>query len=276
MFFAIGAVGILRSIGLSHQVTTLRSAVIAMNEKMSKEKQTTSFDVSKVQYYMTNFVYTYINYDKETADERLKQLQAYYAFDIGKQTEQIAETRVLKSQRVISVEEYADYSLALVKIGYAVGDNTYVMNLAIPFMMNHGKLSIVSPPYTLADDLYQGHSEPFEQRQASDLVKLSQDETDSIKAFLQVFFDKYALSDETDLKLIMRKPILMGGNYQVDSLNTSSALFYEGKDGEKVVQLSVVFVDTGTQDKHTEDFTIYLSQSDNGWFVENLYHYFKN
>ena len=137
-------------------------------------------------------------------------------------------------------------------------------------------LTIVSLPYSLADDLYQGDSKSFEKNDSSDLVKLSSSETDSIKEFLEVFFDKYASSDETDLKLVMKEPVLMGGSYQVDTIDNSTALFYEGDDGQKVVQVSVTFTDKNTTDKHTENFTLYLSQSDNGWVVEKLYNYFKS
>ena len=107
-------------------------------------------------------------------------------------------------------------------------------------------------------------------------MKLSNDETESIKEFLEVFFDKYALSNETDLKLIMKAPVLMGGSYQVDTIDESTALFYEGDDNQKIVQVSVTFTDKNTTDKHTENFTLHLSQSDNGWMVEKLYNYFKN
>ena len=59
-------------------------------------------------------------------------------------------------------------------------------------------------------------------------------------------------------------------------IDDSTALFYEGDDGQKVVQVSVMFTDKNTTYKHTENFTLYLFQSDNGWVVEKLYNYFKN
>ena len=243
---------------------------------MDSANQTSTLDVSRVQYYMTNFIYAYINYDKESVEEREQTLQDYYAFDSSSYTEELNETRTLKSQRVISVEEYKSYDLAIVKVGYEVSGNSYVMNLAVPFKIKDGLLTIVSPPYSLADDLYQGDSKSFEKNDSSDLVKLSSTETDSIKDFLEVFFDKYASSNETDLKLVMKEPVLMGGSYQVDTIDNSTALFYEGDDGQKVVQVSVTFTDKNTTDKHTENFTLNLSQSDNGWVVEKLYNYFKN
>ena len=276
-FVFIGFIGLVRAISLSSQVNSLKNKVADFETTLTDSaNQTSTLDVSRVQYYMTNFIYTYINYDKESAEEREQTLQDYYAFDSSTYTEELNETRTLKSQRVISVEEYKSYDLAIVKVGYEVSGNSYVMNLAVPFKIKDGLLTIVSLPYSLADDLYQGDSKSFEKNDSSDLVKLSSSETDSIKEFLEVFFDKYASSDETDLKLVMKEPVLMGGSYQVDTIDNSTALFYEGDDGQKVVQVSVTFTDKNTTDKHTENFTLYLSQSDNGWVVEKLYNYFKS
>ena len=276
-FVFIGFIGLVRAISLSSQVNSLKNKVADFETTLTDNaNQTSTLDVSRVQYYMTNFIYTYINYDKESAEEREQTLQDYYAFDSSTYTEELNETRTLKSQRVISVEEYKSYDLAIVKVGYEVSGNSYVMNLAVPFKVKDGLLTIVSLPYSLADDLYQGDSKSFEKNDTSDLVKLSSSETDSIKEFFEVFFDKYASSDETDLKLVMKEPVLMGGAYQVDTIDNSTALFYEGDDGQKVVQVSVTFTYKNTTDKHTENFTLYLSQSDNGWVVEKLYNYFKN
>lgn len=276
-FVFIGFIGSLRAISLSSQVNSLKNKVADFETTLTDNaNQTSTLDVSRVQYYMANFVYAYINYDKDSAEERKKTLQDYYAFDFSSYTEELNETRTLKSQRVISVEEYKSYDLAIVKVGYEVSGNSYVMNLAVPFKIKDGLLTIVSLPYSLADDLYQGDSKSFEKNDSSDLVKLSSSETESIKEFLEVFFDKYASSDETDLKLVMKEPVLMGGSYQVDTIDNSTALFYEGDDGQKVVQVSVTFTDKNTTDKHTENFTLNLSQSDNGWVVEKLYNYFKN
>lgn len=276
-FVFIGFIGSLRAISLSSQVNSLKNKVADFETTLTDSaNQTSTLDVSRVQYYMANFIYTYINYDKESAEEREQTLQDYYAFDSSTYTEELNETRTLKSQRVISVEEYKSYDLAIVKVGYEVRGNSYVMNLAVPFKIKDGLLTIVSLPYSLADDLYQGDSKSFEKNDSSDLVKLSSSETESIKEFLEVFFDKYASSDETDLKLVMKEPVLMGGSYQVDTIDNSTALFYEGDDGQKVVQVSVTFTDKNTTDKHTENFTLNLSQSDNGWVVEKLFNYFKN
>lgn len=276
-FVLIGVFGCLRAIGLSAQVNSLKNKVVAMDKTVNQVSSTaSSLDISKVQYYMSNFIYAYINYDQETADDRQKTLDGYYAFDNGADLENLSNTRTLKTQRVVSIEQKGSYSLALVKISYEEAGTSYVMTLAVPFTLSKGKLSIVSPPYSLADNTYQGKGDALEQVNSNDVILLTSNDISSIKNFLSVFFDKYASSDETDLKLLMKEPVLMGGSYQVDIIDVNSAVFYQGKDNQKVVQVPVTFTDTNTQDKHTENFTLYLIKTDKGWYVERLENIFKN
>ena len=276
-FVLIGVFGCLRAIGLSAQVNSLTNKVVAMDKTVNQVSSTaSSLDISKVQYYMSNFIYAYINYDQETADDRQKTLDGYYAFDNGADLETLSNTRTLKTQRVVSIEQKGSYSLALVKISYEEAGTSYVMTLAVPFTLSKGKLSIVSPPYSLADNTYQGKGDALEQVNSNDVILLTSNDISSIKNFLSVFFDKYASSDETDLKLLMKEPVLMGGSYQVDIIDVNSAVFYQGKDNQKVVQVPVTFTDTNTQDKHTENFTLYLIKTDKGWYVERLENIFKN
>ena len=276
-FVLIGVFGCLRAIGLSAQVTSLKNKVVAMDKTVNQVSSTASrLDISKVQYYMSNFIYAYINYDQETADDRQKNLDGYYAFDNGADLETLSNTRTLKTQRVVSIEQKGNYQLALVKIGYEEAGTSDVMTLAVPFTLSKGKLSIVSPPYSLADNTYQGKGDALEQVNSNDVILLPSDDISSIKSFLSVFFDKYASSDETDLRLLMKEPVLMGGSYQVDTIDVNSAVFYQGKDKQKVVQVPVTFTDTNTQDKHTENFTLYLTKTDKGWYVERLENVFEN
>ncbi|MGF3083116.1 conjugal transfer protein, partial [Streptococcus pyogenes] len=130
------------------------------------------------------------------------------------------------------------------------------------------------PPYTLAEDLFQGKSKSFERKTVDQVKSLPKQEMLSIQKFLPVFFDKYALSNEIDLKLLMKHPELMGGNYRVKSLDANNARYYQDKSNQ-VVQLMVTFEDMVTGGTRSENFTLYLIKSDNGWYVDKLYHYFK-
>lgn len=274
VFFLIGLVGSLRASSLSGKVDKLETTVKNYQKNQFSSENTTDFDVSKVQYYMNNFVYDYINYSTDTADDRLKKLKSYYSFPVDKLVDDVKQDRVLKTQRLISVEKEDNHYLALMKIGYDSSGHSYQINLAIPFQMKDGLLAIVSVPYSLSDDLYQGKSKAYEKKNANDVTQLDSKTVASIKEFLPIFFDKYAASNETDLSLLMKTPVLMGGNFVVSKIDDANAVYYQ--DGKnKVVQISVDFKDTVTGSIHTEDFTFYLVKQKNGWYVNDLYHYFK-
>lgn len=272
--FCVGFLGSLRVIGVSNQVKVLNDNVIAIEKESGQKVTDTGLDISKVQYYMNNFVYTYINYSDEIAEKRKAELENYYSFSSSNMIDEVKKERVLQTQRLISVTKEKDYYVALMRIGYEVEKNPYQMTLAIPFQMADGLLAIVSQPYTIAEDLYQGKSKTFEQKTTDDVEPLSISDIKSIQKFLPVFFDKYASSNKTDLKLLMKYPELMGNNFKLSDLDVNKALCYQkGKD--KVVQITVVFEDLVTGGKRSENFTLHLVKSDNGWYVEKLYHYFR-
>ncbi|HEN0407604.1 TPA: conjugal transfer protein [Streptococcus agalactiae] len=274
LLFIVGFFGSLRAIGLSNQVQHLKETVIAVEEKSKSKKTDNSLDVSRVQYYMNNFIYYYINYTEDTADQRKAELENYYSFSNASITDDVKKSRTLQTQRLISVEKAKDYYVALMRIGYEVDKKSYQMNVAVPFQMKNGLLAIVSQPYTVADDLYLGKSKTFEKKTPDQVKELSKEQVSSIQKFLPVFFDKYALSNKTDLKLLMKAPELMGKGFKVSELDVNNATYYQEKNNQ-VVQLSVTFKDLVTGGTRSENFTLYLSKSDNGWYVEKLYHYFK-
>ncbi|VDC43514.1 hypothetical protein FMV2238Y02_20190 [Streptococcus canis] len=274
LFFIVGFLGSLRAIGLSNQVRDLKERVVSVEEKSKYKKADNSLDVSRVQYYMNNFVYYYINYSQDTADQRKAELENYYSFSTVSMVDDVKKARTLQTQRLIGVEKEKDYYVALMRIGYEVDQKPYQMTLAIPFQMQKGLLAIVSQPYTVAEDLYLGKSKTFEKKTPDQVKELSKKQITSIQKFLPVFFDKYALSNKTDLKLLMKTPEMMGKGFKVSELDVNNAIYYQEKN-HQVVQLSVTFDDLVTGGARSENFTLYLTKADNGWYVEKLYHYFK-
>ncbi|HEP5146539.1 TPA: conjugal transfer protein [Streptococcus pyogenes] len=273
LLFIVGFFGSLRAIGLSNQVNSLKATVLSSKQQNGKDTKEI-LDIPRVQYYMNNFVYTYINYSDDTATKRKEELDNYYSFSTANLVDDVKKERKLQTQRLVSVEQEEDYHIALMRIGYEVDSKSYQMTLAIPFRMANGLLAIVSPPYTLAEDLFQGKSKSFERKTVDQVKSLPKQEMLSIQKFLPVFFDKYTLSNEIDLKLLMKHPELMGGNYRVKSLDANNARYYQDKSNQ-VVQLMVTFEDMVTGGTRSENFTLYLIKSDNGWYVDKLYHYFK-
>lgn len=138
LLFIVGFFGSLRAIGLSNQVQHLKETVIAVEKKSKHKKTDDSLDISRIQYYMNNFVYYYINYSQDTADQRKTELENYYSFSTASMTDDVRKSRTLQTQRLISVEKEKDYYIALMRIGYEVDKKSYQMNLAVPFQMQRG------------------------------------------------------------------------------------------------------------------------------------------
>ncbi|HGD6160778.1 TPA: conjugal transfer protein [Streptococcus agalactiae] len=274
LLFLVGFLGALKSIGLSSQVNYLRKAVLTAEKKVIQKPVTSPLDVARVEYYMTNFIYYYVNYDSAKSDERKEALSKFYSFNTTTSVDEVKKNRVLKNQRLISVTQEKDFNVAYMRAVYEVDNKLYKMTLAIPFQMENGLLAIVNQPHTVAEDMFQGKSKGFEKKELSSIKNLSESDVESLKKFLTVFFDKYALSNRIDLKLLMRQPELMGAGYRVDHVDTETAVFYSLK-GSHAVQLSVTFNDLVSGGKRSEDFTLTFSKTDSGWYVEEMYHYFK-
>ena len=138
ILFIVGFFGSLRAIGLSNQVKNLKDTVVSVKKEAGQKKTDNGLDISRVQYYMNNFVYTYINYSDDIAEERKTELENYYSFSSSNMTDEIKKDRVLQTQRLISVKKEKDYYVALMRIGYEVEKKPYQMTLAIPFQMADG------------------------------------------------------------------------------------------------------------------------------------------
>lgn len=142
LLFLVGFLGALRAIGLSNQVNSLKATVLSGKQQIQKDTKET-LDISRVQYYMNNFIYTYINYSDDTATKRKEELDNYYSFSTANLVDDVKKERKLQTQRLISVEQKEDYHVALMRIGYEVDSKPYQMTLAIPFRMANGLLAIV-------------------------------------------------------------------------------------------------------------------------------------
>ena len=278
LFFMVGVFGLFRSIGLSSAVSGLNTQVKTFDKTLSEIPSNRQIDVSKVRQYMSDFLKVYMTYDEKTADQRLKELDDYFSFALSGYTDSIKQSRKLTGVSLISITEESDFYIADMKVSFETIEEGQTVSrvrvLAIPFKMDSGLLSIISPPYFKQEDVLLGEAEPLVRKKREDVSIVDNKTQESVKQFITIFFDKYASSDEVDLGLIMKQPFLMGGQYTVDTIQENTMLVYQ-EDENVVVQVSVDFLDKGNGAVHTENFTLYLMNQDNGWYVENMYHYFK-
>lgn len=278
LFFSVGIFGTLRAIGLASSVSSLSSQVKTFDKTLSEIPSNRQIGVSKVRQYMSDFLKVYMTYDEKTADQRLKELDNYFSFPLSGYTDSIKQSRSLTGVSLIGVTEESDFYIADMKVSFETIEEGQTVSrvrvLAIPFKMDSGLLSIISPPYFKQEDSLLGETEPLVRKKREDVSVADSKTQESVKQFITIFFDKYASSNEVDLGLIMKQPFLMGGQYTVDSIQENTMLVYQ-EDKNVVVQVSVDFLDKGNGAVHTENFTLYLMNQDNGWYVENMYHYFK-
>ncbi|MGT2755424.1 conjugal transfer protein [Streptococcus ovis] len=279
LFVSIGLLGSLRAISLSSQVSSLQMQVKEFKGTVSDfPTNQTDIDISKLRQYMFDFLKVYINYTDETASDRQVELQKYYSFsnDLDS-SESVNEVRTLTGQNMIGLNKEGDLYIADLKLSYDTVEEGKTVSrlrvLAVPFKTENGLFSIVSPPFYKQEDVLTGKSEALLRKKTEDVERVDEEVSKSIKEFLSVFFEKYASSNETDLALLMKTPFYMGGQYVVESINDSSVLIYK-KGDNTIVQLSVIFKDRSGS-THSENFTLYLVKQDSGWFVNDLYHYFK-
>ncbi|HEM3553342.1 MULTISPECIES: conjugal transfer protein [Streptococcus] len=278
VLFLVGLLGAFRAIGLSSNVATLGSQVERFEASLSDLPKNNQIDISKVRQYMSDFLKIYLTYDANTADQRLKELDYYFSFGMSGYTDSIKQNRTYTGSSLIGLTEEDGFYIADMKVSFETVEQGQTVSkvrvLSIPFRIDNGLLSIISPPYFKKEDSLLGEAEPLKRKKREDVTVLDESEQDSIQEFLTVFFDKYALSGEVDLGLVMKEPFLMGGQYTVDSIREDSLLMYQ-EDKQVIVQVSVDFLDKGNGAVHTENFTLYLQNQDNGWYVEKMYHYFK-
>lgn len=279
VFVLIGSVSGFRAISLYNQVETLKNQVQEY-EAVSKEISSIKggIDVSKVRQYMSDFLKVFINYESTSSDSRLQELDKYFAFSMSNYTDTVKESRALTGQSLIAVAEEEDFYIADIKLSYDTVESGQTVSrvrvLAVPFQISDGLLSIISPPYFKQEDVLLGEAEPLKRRDIDEVEQVDEGLQKSVSEFLVVFFEKYASSNETDLKLLMNESYFMGGQYVVDTIQENTLLIY--KESEYVVvQVTVDFMDSGSGAVHSENFTLHLVEQDSGWYVKDLYHYFK-
>gem|GEM_PF-1851531 len=292
LFFIVGLVlmGTIRMFTSVGTINNLKEEITQLQQaSLTKEKKDGQLDLPLIERLMNEFIPLYINVDfKEEASERIEILNDYVAFDASIFNEGLSQnlSRNLISFELLSVRSYERYALASYHVVYELFDEqlnemeeeieskevTTVIN--IPFIYFQGLVSIISEPYFTAMTPILGQTEPFEMMEGDTSEAMAIERT-LIEDYLPTFFDKYAESNETDLSLLMQDVTLMGGNFELETVNLPQARY--AFVGEHVlVQVSVTFRDKAAHFVHTQPFTLLLEKQANSWFVLEMHHLFIN
>lgn len=292
-------IGTIRTFGVLGQVDSLRSEVEGMRAIERNETQgTNNLDITMITHVLDAFVPTFMNLDmtnRQGLEEREYELLKFANFDIGEIPTGTGRDlrRTLLYYDLISVRDNATHFLASYRVDYqiqrqvneildeAIDEETHGLEeissivLNIAFVIENGMLTIVSMPYFTNEVQMISGEANFDFAIVDDTSVEMRTRRESISNFLPTFFEMYARSDEAELSLFMRDPILMGGRFHLDAVDIVNASFNEvGRN--MMVQVSVTFYDVDTDFFHTVPFTLILEEQTNSWFVLEMHHLFIN
>lgn len=280
------AVGVIRANVVATNFDNLTDKVDQLaKSKNEKSIQKEVSDYSALSFYATSFAEEYLNYDasasEEEKKERLDRLEKYLSVDVDAVDEtsksQKEFVRRFKSAAVVQIKEEAECLLVSLNVIYETEDEetkqTVTQEMVLPIQTEYQLFSIIGRPYFLAATLPQGKTEAL--TQGKERIEVPTQEKEAVEKFLTLFFEKYANGEKQELMLLMKKPIQTSGVTEFISLNENEIKYFETKQKEvKGIQVSVTFADKQTGMTHTEDFSLWLTQTENSYFVRTLKHYF--
>ncbi|MFS6999050.1 conjugal transfer protein [Carnobacterium maltaromaticum] len=293
LFVGVLAVGTIKNLSSVTAIDKLNKEIVTLKkENLSTETEITQIDYPLVERYMGGFVSAYMNVDlskDEIVQQRLKNLEKYFAFDVSKINDNLDKktTRKLTSLKLLNIQTMKQYDLAKYKVEYEIIEmslnektkkeekrSSKVSSiLCIPYVQSDGLITVVSLPYFSSEQDVYGKAPALEMSESSDTTEAMAKVKPSIEKYLPTFFKKYAESNKADLTLLMKKVELMGGNYELDKVDVSQARY--SFVGENVlVQVYVSFKNKETDFVHTEPFTLQLAKQEKSWFVVDMQHVF--
>ncbi|MEB7428445.1 conjugal transfer protein [Enterococcus faecalis] len=284
--FGLSLIGAIRANVMAGNVIRLSSRIEELqNElKQTKEKKRV-YDSSALSFYVRNFITEYITYNGKATDEvkqeRNEKLSSYFSGDlvldktINNENKEVV--RKLLQVSVTRVEEVDDLLLVHASISYKVQQNMKEMietkEIVLPIKEKKGLFTLVARPYFLVMNVPKGKQEPLQR--VKEPFDVEKKERQTVEKFLQLFFEKYAKGNTQELSVLMKKPEQTSSHTVVLSIDEQNILFFDTKEkGIIGVQVSVNFKDKVTDLVHTEDFTLWLTETENSYFVQVLKHYY--
>ena len=88
-----------------------------------------------------------------------------------------------------------------------------------------------------------------------------------------IIFEKYAKGNTEELSVLMKEPVKTSGQATVSSIEEKN-VFETKQKGVTGVQVSVNFKDKAINFLYTEDFSLWLTKTENSYFVQELKHYY--
>ena len=282
VLLVMSGVGTIRANVMASNVDNLYSKVDTLSEQSKKNKvDREELDYSALSFYTENFAKEYLNYNSKASDEakkaRIDRLSKYLSLDVKDvdETENLQGNvlRTFKNTSLSRIEKMEDCYLVYLNVSYEWEKDkkteNVTQNMVLPIQVKDNLFSIVGRPYFVASSLPQGKTVPLKQTENS--IDVDGKEKQSIK----MFFTKYSVGNKQELMLLMKNPTTTAGQDSFVSIDFGDMKFFDTKQkGVTGVQVSVTFSDKTTKLTHTEDFSLWLSKTENSYFINTMKHYF--
>lgn len=286
ILFGLSLIGAIRANVMAGNVGRLSEQIQVIEEDIKKIKEKKRvYDSSALSFYVRNFVNEYINFNGKVTDEekkvRSEKLSSYFSgklvLDSTTDSEEKELVRKLLQVSVTRVEEEDDLLLVHASVSYKVQQKEHetleIQEMVLPIQEKKGLFSIVGRPYFLSRNVPKGKQEPLQPVQEP--LDVGEKEKQEVEKFLQLFFEKYAKGNLQELSVLMKEPVQTSGQAIVSSVEENNIHFFKSKQkGVIGVQVSVNFKDKVTDLLYTEDFTLWLTKTENSFFVKELKHYY--
>jgi len=286
LLFLAAIVGVIRSNVVAMNFDQLASKVEQINQDNQKTTETKeSYDPAALAFYATSFAKEYLNMDGKAEEvkqkERLDRLANYLSFDVAlideKGNEQLEFSRHFKQATVTRTVEETECLLVYLNVVYEVKSTeeteTRTQEMVLPIQAKDQLFAIVSRPYFLTSRLPQGKTDQLEK--TKETIELSGNEKEEVETFLKMFFEKYASADKQELMLLMKEAIESPEGLELVAVDTSEVTYFDTQQQDVLgVQVSVTFADSLTNAAYTENFSLWLTRTENSYFVNTLKHYF--
>ncbi|GAB2023288.1 conjugal transfer protein [Pseudolactococcus yaeyamensis] len=270
------AVGTYRTIKFSSSVSKTSDEVVEISKKLNKltsNSKVSTVNEIKLSNFVNQFTKIYINYSNngDYKTKRQSLLKKCFAKGFDYKDESSLVERKYKTSELIDTTTQNDLTLAKVRVSYQEIENKKTTDqekvLVIP-VSGDDVFTVMAYPYFAQDSLVSGSNKVINQRVTDDDLPLF--EKQEVTKFTEMFFKKYAESNEDELKLLMKTPELMGTGFNFVTLHDTT--IQKLKDIYTVQTVVTYKDDNGLM--HDENYTLELMKQKNSYFISTLYHYY--
>ncbi|TOZ02814.1 conjugal transfer protein [Leuconostoc pseudomesenteroides] len=243
----------------------LRHSVTSLTKKLDEASAGTTSYNPIVGQYLANFVTAYYTFDKDKADDWLKQVTPYFAKNVTISNATNTDNMKLiqaKLNGIFTVDSIktAQYNLTIETNGKQV---TMIVN--VPYTQDNDKLTVIGLPYVAneIDSVGQVGKARFDKtgRTLNDEAV-----TNKVQKFTKQFVQKYVSSSTKDMSLLMSDPVGLDNAVELVSLEDSD-IKVTGSTKKPIVTAKITVKLQGTNITQVQTIYLELKKQASTYFV---------